>query len=230
MKLGHHRRPYLRIARDGKTPCSRPDAMRDQDREECVARLRDVVLHVRTGSALNEVREGSVKRTLKLIAVAMTVAAGMTGLSGCAASPAKSGDDVATVKKAIETANQAFVDASIRESPQGMSAYLADDFVDMNVDGSPDQSKAQYQAYLNKAVPARTYTLAERTFSIDTVEVFGDFAYEVGRNFVVRKSKSNPKAKLDTARSRYITFWRKQPDGTWKAIRDLTVPTPNASR
>jgi ketosteroid isomerase-like protein len=142
---------------------------------------------------------------------------------GCAAKPATDDSNAAAARAAIEQANQTFVKASMAADAKGMVALAADDIVAMSVDGSPDLvGRAAYEADLTKAVAGRTFVLVERRFTTDTVEVHGDYAYEVGRNFAVRQPKNAP-AKRDTTESRYITFWRKDKDGTWRATRDFTA-------
>lgn len=66
-----------------------------------------------------------------------------------------------------------------------------------------------------------TFTASWRA---DTIEVHGDFAYEVGQGTGVRMAKGATPA--DTLRTRYITFWRKGSDGAWRVSRDFTVDVP----
>jgi ketosteroid isomerase-like protein len=63
----------------------------------------------------------------------------------------------------------------------------------------------------------------------DTIEVHGDYAYEVGHGIGVLPSKG-PGLKPDTGFSRYITFWHKDADGVWRVSRDFTVVVPKVAR
>ncbi|HEX4932524.1 MAG TPA: DUF4440 domain-containing protein [Gemmatimonadaceae bacterium] len=64
------------------------------------------------------------------------------------------------------------------------------------------------------------------TWKADTIEVHGDYAYEVGHGQSVRSKQGG----ADTTRTRYITFWRKEADGAWRVSRDFTVTVPKSPK
>lgn len=50
----------------------------------------------------------------------------------------------------------------------------------------------------------------------------GDLGYTIGAwDFVERRDGAAPAV---TGRGRYLTVWRKQPDGGWKVVADLGNP------
>ena len=51
----------------------------------------------------------------------------------------------------------------------------------------------------------------------------GDLGYTLGHAKVTTPNKDG---KLESSNSRYITIWRKQPDGSWKFILDGGVDAP----
>ena len=149
---------------------------------------------------------------------------------GCAAKPASDNLDPAAARAAIQQANEAYVKGAMAGDAKGMTAFLADDFISMSVDGTPDLvGRANNEADVLKRISARTAVLVELRVTSDTVDVRGDHAYEVGRSLAVRQPKNAP-AKRDTSETRYITFWRKQQDGSWKATRDFTAPITRPRR
>ena len=60
------------------------------------------------------------------------------------------------------------------------------------------------------------------TWKADSVEVHGDYAYEVGRGVFIRPAAAAGAAP-DTLRNRYITYWRKGTDGRWRITRDFAA-------
>src|SRR5436305_9175090 len=104
---------HLQIGRGAEGRRSGVDALRKQDRAQNIARLREAVLHLGKASTSTPTRETSVRRLLKLIAIAVTVTTALTGFTGCAAAPPKRSDDAATVRKAIEKADQTYIAASV---------------------------------------------------------------------------------------------------------------------
>ena len=81
-----------------------------------------------------------------------------------------------------------------------------------------------------KGYATRTFDLLESHIVTDTVEVHGDFAYEMGRDMSVSRPKGSPKAAPDTTHARYFTFWRRGSDGKWRASRDFTVTIPKPAK
>jgi ketosteroid isomerase-like protein len=58
----------------------------------------------------------------------------------------------------------------------------------------------------------------------------GDLAYTVG---TYQFTLNNAKGKPVTDRGKYMTVWKKQPDGKWKAVADTNnsdLPAPSASK
>jgi|GEM_PF-776530 len=67
------------------------------------------------------------------------------------------------------------------------------------------------------------------TWKADSIEVHGGYAYEVGQGMFVRPARAAGAAP-DTMRTRYITFWRKGPDGRWRVGRDFTANVPRPTK
>jgi len=135
---------------------------------------------------------------LKLITDGIASTAILTGIGACAAAPPKSGDETATVKAAIERANQINNDGRMRADAAMVVSILAPDFVSMGVDGTDIVGRAANQAAVEKMLTERKVTPVSYLAVSDTVEVFGDFAYEVGHNVNVYRASSAVTARSDT--------------------------------
>ena len=84
-----------------------------------------------------------------------------------------------------------------------------------------DAITADYQNYA--ADPAGKYAPGAETTTVSS----GDMAYgEVN----YQTTYTDPKTKAVVTEDRYnLTVYRRQPDGSWKVVRDINVPLPAAS-
>jgi ketosteroid isomerase-like protein len=57
-----------------------------------------------------------------------------------------------------------------------------------------------------------------------SVQVDGDTAYETGTNCVTVRARDAPPV---TRSGRYLTVWKRQPDGVWRIRVDAIVPDPS---
>lgn len=55
------------------------------------------------------------------------------------------------------------------------------------------------------------------------VAAAGDLAYTFGTN---QFTAPDPTGKLVTTNGRYLTLWRKEPDGRWRCVMDYSNPAP----
>ena len=65
------------------------------------------------------------------------------------------------------------------------------------------------------------------TFAADKVEIAGggDMAYTQG-HFTETETSAGAQAKLVQSGSGYVTVYKKQADGSWKAVADIASPGP----
>ena len=76
-----------------------------------------------------------------------------------------------------------------------------------------DGMRAGAQAMLNAV------TISGTTLTADDVKMSGDFAVETGTYTMTMTPKKGGKPIND--KGKYIVVWELQPDGSWKAIRDI---------
>jgi ketosteroid isomerase-like protein len=96
-------------------------------------------------------------------------------------------------------------------------AMYADDAVTM----MPNVPKAVGKAAIAEVFTALTQAMTVKAidFRTDEVMVQGDVAIEIGGFTMTAQPKKGAEIK-DTGK--YITVWKKQADGSWKIIRDIT--------
>jgi len=122
--------------------------------------------------------------------------------------PALAADPADTLKEA----DRAFAALSARQGPNAaFQAYAAPDVTLLNA-AQPHTTPEQ----LGKRFPPDLKIDWEPDEAV--ISAGGDLGYTLGHATITRDGKVD--------KSRYLTIWRKQPDGSWKFILDGGVPQP----
>ncbi len=124
--------------------------------------------------------------------------------------------DVAAVDQAIDALNAKFVEALKAGDIATATAHYAADAVVM-MSNEPAWQGADAIANGFKGFLSQM-TLTEFTMLPNQVMVSGDFAVETGGGEWTFQPKTGAPIK---DKVKYVTVWQKQPDGSWKIIRDI---------
>ncbi|HMA50175.1 MAG TPA: DUF4440 domain-containing protein [Magnetospirillaceae bacterium] len=112
----------------------------------------------------------------------------------------------------LKEADRAFAALSARQGPNAaFQAFAAPDVTLLNA-AQPHTTPEQ----LGKRFPPDLRIAWEPDEAV--ISAGGDLGYTMGHATITRADKSE--------KSRYLTVWRKQPDGSWKFILDGGVPQP----
>jgi len=153
-------------------------------------------------------------------AVALLAAAcapkGETPVKDSAATAAPPVVDVTAVRRAIEDANAKFIDALTRGDSAGYVANYADDAVVMSPGAPAHRGRGEIGAAAVKQMQSAKVS-SEKATTV-SVDVAGDYAIETG-TFEVTVTPKGGKPTHGTGK--YLTVWKKQPDGSWKIYRDI---------
>jgi ketosteroid isomerase-like protein len=158
---------------------------------------------------------------------AVLVVAYLVVTAGCsqkpAATPADSSvqqagapNDVASVQRAIDSAETRFSTALMKGDTAGISSIYADDAVILapNMKAARDRaSRSQMHAAMLKDVTYPSVSLKS-----EDLIVSGDYGIETGAYRMTIQPKG---AKPMEDVGKFISIWKKQPDGSWKMIRDM---------
>ncbi len=126
--------------------------------------------------------------------------------------------DPAAVRSALEANNTAFASAMLKgDVPTAVASSYADDAVVM-MSGVPkttgkDAIQGLFTAMLSEM------SLKAMSFHTDEVIVTGDVAIETGGYQITMQAKKGPEIKDE---GKYLSVWKKQPDGRWRIIRDIS--------
>ena len=148
-------------------------------------------------------------------------------LAACASpgGPSTVREDPAAARAAINDANARGVAMVAAHDRAGFVAVYEENATIMTLAGRDFIGRPAIDSSLNGLWEATRDSGGVLTWKADSIEVHGDYAYEVGRGMFVRRPRG-PGMAPDTMRSRYITFWRKGSDGQWRVSRDFTVQVP----
>ena len=124
--------------------------------------------------------------------------------------------DLASIEQAIDAANEKFVNAlKAGDVPTAMANYASDAVVMMPNEPAwqgTDAISNGFKGFLSQM------TITEFAVMPNQVVVGGDLAVETGGGEWTFQPKSGAPIK---DKVKYVTVWKKQPDGSWKIIRDI---------
>ncbi|MCU1307769.1 MAG: SnoaL-like domain protein [Acidobacteriaceae bacterium] len=155
-----------------------------------------------------------------LLALSLVVA----GLLGCAQKqPSQSRSQPAVNLAEAEAAIRA-TDAqwmATRDIEKAVS-FWTDDATLLMPGSPPVAGKTALKAYVAGAMASPGFSITWTTDKI-VLSPSGDMAYSTGTNRVTFK---DPRGKLITTNNNAVVIWKKQPDGSWKSVIDISTPQP----
>jgi uncharacterized protein (TIGR02246 family) len=143
----------------------------------------------------------------------------LTLVNGCNAGPVDAGKTADAIR-ALEVQWNA---AAAARDPAKFASYYTDDAVFINTGADPLHGPAAIQAAMTGAFKDPNFSLR---FAPDRVDVAasGDLAYTEG-HFTETETAPAAQAQLVQSGS-YVTVYRKQADGSWKAVADIVSNGP----
>ena len=165
----------------------------------------------------------------KLVSIALVGGTAVSlALSGCGKSSSGSGaanDD--SIKQAIKADETKWNQQFKSKDTEGLADHYADDayFVAPGV-AAADGSTAIRQVYAT----ASTDPAFEVHFASDKIDVAksGDLAYARGKFSEKYTDKKTGKVMTDSGS--YVTIYKKQDDGSWKAVEDFAAAEPDSTK
>jgi uncharacterized protein (TIGR02246 family) len=138
--------------------------------------------------------------------------------TSASAAPATA-NDAAAARKYIENADAKWAAAESRGDVNAIAANYADNVVTMYAGLPTARGRNAVRKGLDDEFAKTTYSNVN--FHTDDVYTRGDLAIELGTAVSTHTPKHGGRA--TTHHERYMTVWEKQPDGTWKVVRDADV-------
>ena len=139
-------------------------------------------------------------------------------LAGCSDTPAPPADTSAADLKAIKDGEVAWNADFGAKDAEKLAGHYADDATLMMPDAPIIMGKDAIRPALKDMMSDKNLALS---FTTTTAQVAksGDYAYTQG---TYSMTSTNPRTKKVVAeKGKYLTVYKKQSDGTWKAIEDI---------
>lgn len=139
-------------------------------------------------------------------------------LGGCSDTPTPAPDTSAADQKAIKDGEIAWMADYASKDPDKLVAHYADDATLLMPDEPLMSGKDAIRSGIQPMLADKNFAL---TFTTSTVGVSkgGDLAYTQG---TYSMTMTNPKTKRPvTEKGKYVTVYKKEADGSWKAIEDI---------
>jgi uncharacterized protein (TIGR02246 family) len=125
--------------------------------------------------------------------------------------------DPAAVRSAIDAANTKFATAMNTGDTATVYANYTDDAVIMMSNEKPWRGRAELSKGFGGLMSVMT--IKDMSFHTDDVMIEGDMAVETGEYKMTLVPKGGKEMKDE---GKYITVWKKQSDGSWKIVRDIS--------
>ena len=125
-------------------------------------------------------------------------------------------NDAASVQRAIDSAETRFSTALMKGDTTGINTVYAEDAVVL----PPNMKAARGRAGLSQMHAAMLANVTYPSVSLKSEDliVSGDYGIETGSYRMTVQPKTG-KAMDDIGK--FMSVWKKQPDGSWKMIRDM---------
>lgn len=130
--------------------------------------------------------------------------------------------DIEASRTAVGKLRSDWVAAAERDDAATVASYYADDAVFIDETGKVHEGKDAIQTTFAEGFKvAKDLTVTEKTFDGNA-----DISYETGE---FKQTVTSPAGKTIPIDGKYLVISRRQPDGTWKIVRHVSVAQPPAA-
>jgi uncharacterized protein (TIGR02246 family) len=138
-------------------------------------------------------------------------------------------DTRAADERAVREADAAWSKAWAAKDLEGSLSFVADDASVFLANAPIVTGKESIRKWASELMANPGFAGSWQASKVEASRA-GDLAYVVG---TYQLTLNDAKAKPVTDRGKYLTVWKKQPDGTWKALVDTAnsdLPVPGAAK
>lgn len=160
--------------------------------------------------------------TIRSVALLAAMALGVT-TAGCQKQAAAG--DADSVKATINADEKAWNEQFKSRNTEGLIGHYADDAFLVAPGMKPASGSTAIRKVFADVATDRNFDLQ---FASDKIESSGDLAYSRGH---FTEKYTDPKTgKVMTDSGSYLTIYKKQGDGSWKAVEDFVVAEPGSAK
>ena len=140
----------------------------------------------------------------------------LLAVAGCAQGGT---DDQAEEQRLMQTSRE-WSQAAASGNMDAVLGYFADDAVLIGDSHPPVRGRDALRSYLDESSKIPGFKISWEPIE---AEVSGDMGYLIERTQV---TMNGPDGQPVTQNLQAVTIWRKQPDGSWKNVVDMSTPAP----
>ena len=145
------------------------------------------------------------------------------------AAPPSPPDTRAADESAVREADAAYSKAFEAKDVEAVVGFFADDGLDLSPNAPMLTGKEAIRKSASEMMAIPGLTLSWQPTKVEASRG-GDLAYSIG---TYQGTMSDAKGKPVADRGKYVTVWRKGPDGKWKVLADIynsDLPAPGAAK
>lgn len=128
-------------------------------------------------------------------------------------------EELASARRGIIEGNAKWIEAWAKSDATMIVSTFTEDAIELRPDGKVIKGHQQILEHI-KASMQRLGSGVVLTVTTSNIWLDGDKAYETGKSSYKYMEKGQPK----NFEARYVSIWRREPDGAWKLFMDMGVP------
>jgi ketosteroid isomerase-like protein len=144
--------------------------------------------------------------------------------TGCNKQAAAGASDPAAVQTAIKADEKKWNDDFRAKNLEGLLSHYADDAY-LAAGGPAANGSTDIRKQYTDALSDNYFSVE---FASDKIDVSGDLAYS--RGHFTEKHQDRKSGNVVTETGSFLTVYKKQPDGSWKAVEDFTAADPTQTK
>jgi ketosteroid isomerase-like protein len=138
-------------------------------------------------------------------------------------------DTRAADERAVREADAGWSQAAAAKDVEGFLSFLAEDNLRLPPNAPMLTGKESPRKSVSEMVASPGFAVGWQATKVEASRG-GDLAYSVG---TYELTMNDAKGKPVTDHGKYLTVWKKQPDGQWKVVADIynsDLPAPGAAK
>ena len=144
--------------------------------------------------------------------------------TGCNKQAVAGASDPAAVQNAIKPEEKKWNEDFKGKNLEGLLSHYADDAY-LAAGGPAANGSTDIRKQYTDALSDNYFSVE---FASDKIDVSGDLAYS--RGHFTEKHQDRKTGNVVTETGSYLTVYKKQPDGSWKAVEDFTAADPTQTK
>ena len=149
------------------------------------------------------------------------------GVAGCQRYASNDGASADSVKEAIKADEKKWNEQFKSQDLEGLLGHYTDDAFFVAPGVKPATGRTEIRQVYAKAMSDQAFQIS---FSSDRIDVAGSGDLAYARGHFSEKYTDSKTQKVISDSGSYVTIYKKQSDGGWKAVEDFAVAEPDSTK